>query len=152
MSHCLLPGCSASATWHRTGSSPTFGSGEEQQGGVNPVLGHGRRGFRNKRKTVTQEVLEGDAKSAYAGFQTADLASYRLLSGPSGFVCVRKCDRSGAGPECCLGMVADTMWFLAPPWWGFGLYQLALLQCSGTAWGQGGLGTVPNKSCEPPTV
>lgn len=43
--------------------SPAFGGGEEQQGGVNPVPGHGGREVRNKKKTATQEE-EGDTESA----------------------------------------------------------------------------------------
>lgn len=53
--------------------SPAFGSSEEQQGGVNPVPGHGRHVVRNKKKTATQEE-EGDAESVYADFPRVNLA------------------------------------------------------------------------------
>lgn len=79
---CLQPGCSASAAWHL--SQLQQRGREEQQGGVNPVLGHGGRGARTEKKTVTQE--EGDTKSAYVCFPRVDLVFRRLLSGPSGFV------------------------------------------------------------------
>lgn len=92
--------------------SPAFGCGEEQQGGVNPVPGHGGRGVRNKKKTVTQEE-DGDAESVYADFPRVDLAFRRLLSGSSGFVCLSKRNRSRARAGRCLGMMAGAMQLLA---------------------------------------
>lgn len=82
---------------------------------MNPVPGHGRRGVRNKKKTVTQEEEEErDAESAYADFPRVDLAFCRLISGPSGFICLSKRNRSRARPERCLGMMAHAMWLSAP--------------------------------------
>lgn len=75
--------------------------------------GHGGRGIRNKKKTATQEE-EGDTESAYADFPRVDLAFPWLHSGPSGFVCLSKRNRSRARPERCIGMMADATRLLAP--------------------------------------
>lgn len=88
---------------------PAAGDGEEQQGRVIPVLGHGGRGSRDKKKTVTQEEGERDAESAYADFPRVDPAFHRLLSSPSGFICLSKCNRSRAGPGHCLRLMAHAV-------------------------------------------
>lgn len=81
------------------GSTMSFSPSEEQQSGVNPVLGHGRRGVRNRKKTVTEKELEeGDTESVCADLLRVDLAFRRRLSGPSGFICLGKCNRSRARP------------------------------------------------------
>lgn len=88
---------------------PAADDGEEQQGRVIPVLGHGGLGARDKKKTVTQEEGEGDAELAYADFPRVDLTFHRLLSSPSGFICLSKCNRSRAGPEHCLRVMAHAV-------------------------------------------
>lgn len=95
---------------------PAAGDAEEQQGRAIPVLGRGGRGARDKKKTVTQEEEEeGDAESAYADFPRVDLAFHRLLSSPSGFICLSKGNRSRAGPQHCLRVMAHVMQLLATP-------------------------------------
>lgn len=99
---CSLSPCSLAAQSLPLGTTarlcPAAGDGEEQQGTAIPLLGH-------EEKTVTQEE-EGDAESAYAAFPKVDVAFHRLLARPSGFVCLSECNRSRAGPEHCLRMMA----------------------------------------------
>jgi len=82
--------------------SPAFGSGEEQQGGVNPVPGHSRRGVRNKKKTTTWEEEERDAESVYADFLRTELAFHRLLV-PLASSVLANVTGAGPGPSAASG-------------------------------------------------
>lgn len=94
---------------------PAAADGEEQQGTAIPVLGHGGHGARDQKKAVTQEEGEGDSESVYTDYPRVDLAFHRLLSSPSGFICFNKCNKSRAGPEHCLRMMAYAVQLLAIP-------------------------------------